>query len=131
MRLVALSVALAFAAFAATPACANGAYASSPEASPADCVKLCDDATLCVGWTFDQGACGLWASVPGFAPSAFTLSDHAPAFARSIGVSTAQAPPEVPPTRQANGARHASPATALLGGNDGAEELRPPLGGGS
>jgi hypothetical protein len=131
MRLVAFSVALAFAAIAATPARANGAYASLPEASAADCVKLCDDDNLCVGWTFDQGACGLWASVPGVAPSAFTVSDNAPAFARAISVGVAQAPVEVPPTRQANGVGHASGATALLGGNDGPEELRPPLGGGS
>jgi len=93
----------------------------------ANCIKLCQDDTLCVGWTYRSGACGLWASVPKQAPSAFTLSSRAPSFAQAVAVvSTASPAPPQPPQP-----RHEQASVALLGGNDRAEPLRPRFGDGN
>ena len=128
MRLIAILV--IFAAISSTTAEASGpgAYAAPAAPSASDCIKLCRDDSLCVGWTYEAGACGLWASVPKDAASHFTLSGHAPPFAQRIEV--AQAGDE-PPARneRAAPARHETAAAALLGGDDGRDDIRPRLGG--
>ena len=127
MRFLVLSVALAV---AATPAVASGAYTSAPAANAANCIKLCNDDSLCVGSTFSAGACHLWASVPLEAPQSFALSNHAPDFARAMA---ATAPPPSPsPERHANSARQTSATAVLLGGPDSPDEgLRPRMGDGN
>ena len=128
MRLIAMLV--IFAVMSSTPAQASGpgAYATPAAPSASDCIKLCQDDSLCVGWTYEAGACGLWASVPKDAASHFTLSDHAPRFAQQIEVAQAS---DEPTTRseRATGAQHETAAAALLGGDDGRDDIRPRLGG--
>src|SRR5262245_21276006 len=89
MRLIAVFV--IFAVISSTPAQASGsgAYATPAAPNASDCIKLCQDDSLCVGWTHEAGACGLWASVPKDTPAHFTLSDHAPRSAREIEVAQA------------------------------------------
>lgn len=127
MRLIATLLMFAALVFTTARAAEPGAYASPTAAVADDCIKLCQDDTLCVGWTYTSGACGLWASVPKQTPSAFTLSSRASNFAQPVPVvSTAAAPtPPSPPQP-----RHEQASIALLGGNDRAESLRPRFGDG-
>ena len=127
MRLIAILVIFAAVSVTTASASAPGAYAQPAAQSANDCIKLCEDDSLCVGSTYEAGACGLWASVPQAAPLHFTLSIHAPGFARRLEVAEAQrplAPPEQPAPVQPETA-----AVALLGGYDGSEDIRPRLGG--
>ena len=127
MRLIATLLMFAAFVFTTAHAAEPGAYASPAAAAAEDCIKLCQDDTLCVGWTYRSGACGLWASVPKQAPSAFTLSSRAPSFAQAVAVvSTASPAPPQPPQP-----RHEQASVALLGGNDRAEPLRPRFGDGN
>ena len=128
MRLIAILVIFAAVSVTTARASAPGAYATPTAPSANDCIKLCQDDTLCVGWTYDAGACGLWASVPKDAPSHFTLSSHATGSARQIQVAETADPPTAPPERAAPAQRE-SAAVALLGGLDGDEDIRPRLGG--
>jgi hypothetical protein len=112
-------------------AAAAGAYATPRAANAADCIKLCNDDSLCVGWTFADSACGLWASLPKDAESAFTPGDHAPAFARSLRASEPQLVAAQQASRLAAPARRTQSSDMLLGGDDVGSELRPRLGGGS
>ncbi len=123
MRLIALLMIFAAITFATARAAAPGAYAAPAAGAAVDCVKLCDDDSLCVGWTYEAGACGLWASVPSNVTSHFTLSNRAPGVARRIQVAEPQsAAPQEQPTYQ-------PAAAALLGGDTPAEDLRPRFGG--
>jgi len=128
MRLIAMLVIFAVISSTRAEASGPGAYATPAAPSASDCIKLCQDDSLCVGWTYEAGACGLWASVPKDAPSHFTLSDHAPPFAHETEVAQAGDEPtarSVP----ASGAPHETAAQALLGGDDGRDDIRPRLGG--
>ena len=127
MRLIAILVIFAAVSVTTARASAPGAYATPAAPSANDCIKLCQDDSLCVGWTYQSGACGLWASVPKDAPSHFTLSGHAPGFAHRVEVAEAErpaAPPEHPTPAQPETAD-----VALLGGYDASEDIRPRLGG--
>ena len=126
MRLIAILVIFAAVSFTTARASAPGAYATPAAESANDCVPLCQDDSLCVGWTYDAGVCGLWASVPKVAPSHFTLSSHAPGFVRRVEVASAR-PPSIPPGPTPE--HHESADVALLGGPDGGEDIRPRLGG--
>lgn len=127
MRVFAFAAAMACLSIANPAAAAVGAYASVPAADGAECVKLCDADTLCVGWTFGNSACGLWASAPNPTPDSFTLSTHAPAFAqRRTPTQVAEAPTPQP----ASPARHQTASETLLGGEDVGADLRPRLGDG-
>ena len=128
MRLIALFVIFAAIASTTAQAVGPGAYAAPAAPGASDCIKLCQDDSLCVGWTYEAGACGLWASVPKDAPSHFTLSDHAPAFAQRMEAAQAASEPIAALERAAPAPRDAGRA-ALLGGDDGNEDLRPRLGG--
>jgi hypothetical protein len=127
MRLIATLLVFAALAFTTARAEVSGAYASPTAERADDCIKVCQDDTLCVGWTYEAGTCGLWASVPKQTPSAFTLSDRAPSFARSTQIAAAPAP-EAPAPRPA---RHEPASVALLGGDNRIEDLRPRLGAGN
>jgi hypothetical protein len=123
MRLIATLLIFAALAFTSARAEVTGAYASPAAERADDCIKICEDDTLCVGWTYEAGACGLWASVPKQTPSAFTLSSRAPSFAQAMPVTTiaqAVAPPRPEPT-----------SVALLGGDTRTEDLRPRFGAGN
>ncbi len=124
MRLIASVVILAAISANAAQASASGAYATPAAPSASDCIKLCQDDSLCVGWTYEAGACGLWASAPKEPPSHFTLSDHAPAFARQM-----EAPPEPGARPEPASPASSTAAAALLGGVDRGEDIRPRLGG--
>jgi len=128
MRLLAILVIFAAISFTPAGASAPGAYASPAAESSNDCVRLCQDDSLCVGWTYESGACGLWASVPKDAPFHFMLSNHAPGFARQVEIAEATHTPAAPPERPSP-APHEAAAVALLGGYDGDDDLRPRLGG--
>jgi hypothetical protein len=125
MRLIAILVILAAISANAAQASAPGAYATSAASSASDCIKLCQDDSLCVGWTYEAGACGLWASAPKEPPSHFTLSDNAPAFARQMQAAAEPGAPAGP----ASPASSTTVAAALLGGDDRGEDIRPRLGG--
>lgn len=126
MRLIATLLMFALVSFAAARASTLGAYATLEAASAADCVKLCQDDSLCIGSTYEAGLCGLWASVPQNPPTHFALSERAQRFARSIP-SAAAAP-------EPNGPQHPTPAepepaaVALLGGDSRIQDLRPAFG---
>jgi len=124
MRLIATLLMFAALIFTTARAAEPGAYAAPAATAADDCIKLCQDDTLCVGWTYSTGACGLWASVPKQSPSAFTLSSRAPSFAQDIPIVDAATPtPPQPPQP-----RHEQASVALLGGNDRPEALRPRFG---
>lgn len=125
MRLIAILVIFAAISVTTARASAPGAYATPAAPSANDCIKLCQDDSLCVGWTYDAGACGLWASVPHDAPSHFTLSGQAPAFAHRVELAERERP-IVPPEQPA---QHETADVALLGGYDASEDIRPRLGG--
>ncbi|MBI3438899.1 MAG: hypothetical protein HY054_09695 [Proteobacteria bacterium] len=127
MRLIATLLMFAALVFTTAHAETSGAYASSAAANSSDCIKLCQDDTLCVGWTYSESACGLWASVPQQSSGAFTLSGRAPSFAQALPVVVAAAPSPVPPPQP----RQEHAAIALLGGNDRQEALRPRFGAGN
>ncbi|MFZ2029322.1 MAG: hypothetical protein WAU68_03355 [Vitreimonas sp.] len=127
MRLIATLLMFAALVFTTARAETSGAYATPAVASADDCIKVCQDDTLCVGWTYGAGACALWASVPKQAPSAFTLSSRAPGFAQNIPTIVQAAAPAPPPTPP----RHEPAAVALLGGDSRTEDLRPRLGAGN
>ena len=123
MRLIATLLIFAALAFTSARAEVTGAYASPAAERADDCIKICEDDTLCVGWTYEAGACGLWASVPKQTPSAFTLSSRAPSFAQAMPVTT---------IAQAVAPAHPEPASvALLGGDTRTEDLRPRFGAGN
>ena len=129
MRLIATLLMFAALAFTAARAEVSGAYASPATERADDCIKICEDDTLCVGWTYEAGACGLWASVPKQVPSAFTLSSRAPVLTQTMPATpvvqaAAPAPRPVP-------ARHEPASIALLGGDNRTEDLRPRLGAGN
>ena len=129
MRLIATLLMFAALVFTTAHAAEPGAYASPAAAAAEDCIKLCQDDTLCVGWTYRSGACGLWASVPKQAPSAFTLSSRAPGFAQELpATAVAQA---ATPAPQPEPQRLEPAAVALLGGDTRSEDLRPRLGAGN
>jgi hypothetical protein len=127
MRLVATLVIFAAVSITTAHASASGAYATPAAESADDCVKLCQDDTLCVGSTYESSRCGLWASVPNDAPSQFVLSDRAPNFVRPAEVAEAVRPP----VRRApvQSPARETPTATLLGGDDSSEGLRPRLGG--
>jgi len=127
MRLIATLLMFAALAFTAARAEISGAYGSLAAERADDCIKLCQDDMLCVGWIYDAGACSLWASVPKQTPSAFTLSDRAPSFARSTQIAAAPTP-AAPAPRPAH---HEPASVALLGGDNRTEDLRPRLGAGN
>ena len=127
MRLITVLVIFAAISFTTARASAPGAYATSTAESSNDCLQLCQDDSLCVGWNYNEGACGLWASVPKEPPLHFTLSSRAPGFARQIEIATAARSQSAPPAP--NPERHESAAIALLGGYDGNDDIRPRLGG--
>ena len=128
MRLIAILVICAAVGVTAARASAPGAYAALAAPAAQDCVKLCEDDSLCVGWTYEAGACGLWASLPKDAPSQLTLSAHAPGFARRVEATQAvRAPPAA--RGRPNSAPHDIAPAALLGGYDGGDDIRPRLGG--
>lgn len=107
----------------------SGAYATPAAAIADDCIKICQDDSLCMGWTYASGACGLWASVPKQTPAHFTLSSRAPRFAQDMQAATVQAavtpaPPPAPSHRE-------PAAVALLGGDTRSEDLRPRFGAGN
>src|SRR5947207_2272020 len=128
MRLIATLLMFAALAFTTARAEPSGAYALPAAGRADDCIKICQDDTLCVGWTYEAGACGLWASVPKQAPTTFTLSSRAPDFAQdnaaAIVQAAAPAPPPTPP-------RHEPASVALLGGDNRTEDLRPRFGAGN
>jgi hypothetical protein len=129
MRLIATLLMFAALVFTTARAEVSGAYATPAAERADDCIKVCQDDTLCVGWTYEAGACGLWASVPKQAPSAFTFGSRAPGFAQDMPVTTiaqaaAPAPPPAPPRRE-------PAAVALLGGDTRSEDLRPRFGAGN
>ena len=129
MRLIATLLMFAALVFTTARAEVSGAYAAPAADRADDCIKVCQDDTLCVGWTYEAGACGLWASVPKQAPAAFTLSSRAPHFAQdtaatAIAQAAAPAPQPEPP-------RHEPAAVALLGGDTRTEDLRPRFGAGN
>jgi hypothetical protein len=127
MRLIATLLMFAALVFTTAHAAEPGAYATPAAAATDDCIKLCQDDTLCVGWTYNGGACDLWASIPKQPPSTFTLSSRAPSFAQAIPVAGVASPtPPQPPQP-----RHEQASVALLGGNDRAEPLRPRFGDGN
>jgi hypothetical protein len=128
MRLIAMLVIFAVMSSTRAGASAPGAYATPAAPSASDCIKLCQDDSLCVGWTYEAGACGLWASVPKDAPLHFTLSEHAPAFAHEMEVAQAGDEPTAG-SAPAAGGQHETAALALLGGDDGRDDIRPRLGG--
>ena len=129
MRLIATLLMFAALGFTTARAETSGAYASPAAERADDCIKVCQDDTLCVGWTYEAGGCGLWASVPKQAPSAFTLSSRAPGFVQDMPVTAivqaaAPAPPPAPLRRE-------PAAVALLGGDTRSEDLRPRFGAGN
>ncbi|MBS0384563.1 MAG: hypothetical protein JSS00_04355 [Proteobacteria bacterium] len=124
MRTLAVLAIFAAITVATARAAASGAYATAAAATAADCARLCDDDTLCIGWTYDGSACGLWASAPKHdAPLPFRLSNRAPGFVRPAH-GAAVAPPEQP-----SPIRPEPMAVALLGGDDRPQDLRPRFGG--
>ena len=129
MRLIATLLMFAALVFSTARAEISGAYATPAAERADDCIKLCQDDTLCVGWIYETGACGLWASVPKQAPSAFTLSSRAPGFAQELpATAVAQA---ATPAPQPEPQRREPAAVALLGGDTRSEDLRPRLGAGN
>ena len=129
MRLIATLLMFAAFVFSTAHAQTAGAFATPAAAAADDCIKLCQDDTLCVGWTYASGACGLWASVPKQAPSAFTLSSRAPDFAQNMPATVVQAATPAPPAPPQQ--RHEQASVALLGGDNRTEDLRPRFGGGT
>lgn len=125
MRLFAMLVIFAAISASTARAGALGAYATPAAASASDCIKLCQDDSLCVAWTYEAGACGLWASAPKDPPSHFTLSDNAPRFAHEIEIAEAQTTARPEPLTPAP---HADAAAALLGGDDRGDDIRPRFG---
>jgi hypothetical protein len=128
MRLIATLLMFAALAFTTARAEVTGAYGSTAAERADDCTKICEDDTLCVGWTYHAGACGLWASVPKQTPSAFTLSTRAPGFAHTMPVAAMAQPPTPAPRPQP---QHEIAAVALLGGDNRSEDLRPRFGAGN
>ena len=112
-------------------ASATGAYATPSATNAAQCIKLCNDDSLCVGWTFAAGACGLWAGVPNNSGSGFTLGERAPEFAREPKTYESQVNAAQPAPTPIAPARRTPASERLLGGNSAGSDLRPRLGGGS